>query len=378
MANRHMHAYVVDKSGAICITDLTFKKTFRIKDALDLAEPLLNHAALPPGLSNCILIAYHWDLAVVQVFHRTSVCFYICNLSAQSCIYRYTLCPCERRRPGLCEAYFTSDRSILILKVSDVYYSLFPTAVESLDPSFIEIVRMDCKPPKSNHYVFPGPEITPFSVCPDPDIPTEVYIGFWKVDISCPMAVFSSGVDISVFDLRRFSSSAVQRHNDTTNGRFHYVDTTNGRFHYVYNYSSQITLATIDRSRLVNIQIPRNSNFLFQSTASIHSGPNSLPKAVRTYTITTVLKEKKTGGATINLWNYDSYTGAQLDWPKLSPSGGYAFVGNEIVLPPNIGRLKSLSRMCVDLLTELVLPEDIQLLPLPEKLKDLIKYGGIR
>ena len=44
-----------------------------------------------------------------------------------------------------------------------------------------------------------------------------------------------------------------------------------------------------------------------------------------------------------------------------------------MIVTTNIGRVKSLSRIYFDLLTELVLAEDIQLLPLTEKLKDVIK-----
>ena len=363
MSNRHMHAYIEDRIGAICISDLTFKKTFRIKDALDLDEPLLNHAALPPGLTNCTLISYHWDLAVVQVFHRDSVRFYICNLTSQTCMYTYTMCPCTRRRPGLCEAYFTSDKSILILKASDTYYSLFPTTVGGLDPSFIEVVRLDCKPLRSNHYPFPRPEITPFAVCPDPDTPTDVYIAFWRIGGNGQIVGLTTGLDISVVNIRESSGFRIQQ--SRLKGAYY-------RFHNIYKCAYRIALGIPGRSRLINIQIPRNSKYIFLSTASVNSGPNVLPKAIKTYTITTVLREKISGN-TVEEWNYDSYIGAQMDWPKLSPSGCYAFVGNQMIVSPNLGRLKSLSGICMDVLTELVLFEDIQFLPLPQRLKDVIK-----
>ena len=54
----------------------------------------------------------------------------------------YMMCYCKKRRPGLCEAYFTSDKSILILKASDAYYSLFSSSVLGLDPSFIVAVKV--------------------------------------------------------------------------------------------------------------------------------------------------------------------------------------------------------------------------------------------
>ena len=90
------------------------------------------------------------------------------------------MCSCKRGRPGLCEAYFISDKRILILKASDAYYSLFPTSVKGLDRCFIEAVKLDCHQMRSNHYSFPGPEITPFGVCADTDSPSDVYIAFWS------------------------------------------------------------------------------------------------------------------------------------------------------------------------------------------------------
>ena len=41
----------------------------------------------------------------------------------------------------------------------------------------------------------------------------------------------------------------------------------------MYKYAHHMMLGTIDRSRLINIQIPRNNNVLFYSTAAVSSGP---------------------------------------------------------------------------------------------------------
>ena len=366
MSNRHMHAYIEEKSSTICITDLTYNKTFRINDTLDLSEPLLNHAALPPGLTNCILISYHWDLAVVQVFHRQRVRFYICNLTSQTCVHVYTMCPCERRRPGLCEAYFTSDRSALILKANDTYYSLFSNSLKGSEASFIEAVSLDCKPRRSNHYTFPGTEFIPFAIVPDQENPKDVYTAFWSG------ASAGYGLEIRVGNIRECTGFHVK---DFHVGGAHCEFQDNiYRFHNMFKYAHQMALGRTHRSGLINLQLPRNSDVLFCSTASARSEPRSLPKVVRTCTVTTVVREKHSMN-TVETWIYDSHIGAQLDLPKLSPSGCYAFVGDQMIVSPTVGDLKPLSRICVDLITELVLSEDIELLPLPEKLKHVIKYG---
>lgn len=370
-ANRHMHAFIVDKTEDIVITDLTFKKRFLVKNALDSSEPLLNDAALPPGLNKCNLIAYHWDWAVVQIYHRNTVRFYVCNCSTQTCLYRYVMCPCVKRRPGLCGAYFTSDRNILILKASDIYYNLFSTASREIDTSFIEIVRLDTKTHISNHFEFPGYEMVPFGICPDPNKSRTVYLAFWNTK-SCQAETNSPDLDLFTFHIGCTCKDTC------VCGLCQPPNAKNTRSHTPYEFVRCVSTCSTDRSRLVNIQVPRNSNYLFQSAASVKSEKICMPNAARTYTIHVALREKTAWKHYHEFWYYDSCSGLQIDWPKLSPSGSYAFVGDEMVLSPNIGTLRSLSTICVDLLTELVLPEDVQFLPLPEKLRNLIKYGAVK
>ena len=75
----------------------------------------------PPNLAQCNVIGYQRNLAVIQVFFRDCVDKFLCDCANLKCIYKYTICPCLRRRVGLCEAYFTSNRQYLIVKSSDAY-----------------------------------------------------------------------------------------------------------------------------------------------------------------------------------------------------------------------------------------------------------------
>ena len=368
-SNRHMHAYIEANSLDICIVDLTYSKRFAIKNVIDSSEQLQNETSLPPGLTQCNLIAYHWDLAVVQVFYRKSVQFCICDCSSQTCRYRYIMCPCSKRTPGLCEAYFTTNRQFLILKASDFYYNMFSTSCPQLDTYFIEIANIEDSKIISNHYSFSDLGIIPFGLCPDPQRQTDVYFSCWKCDVSAETGygyyMFSnlSLVDVSF----PFKGRPVNTSNGDFSRRHEAID--------IAPDSEDVGADNVCRFALVNIQIPRNGGVIFQSTASRISKERFLPSIVGGCTIQVEMREKKLGGAILRTWNYDSYAGVQLDWPKLSPSGAYAVVGDQMCLLPARCSVKSLATQCTDLLVELLLPEDIQFLPLPEKLKNSLKYG---
>ena len=139
---------------------------------------------------------------------------------------------------------------------------------------------LDCHLMRSNHYSFPGPEIKPFGVCADPNTPTDVYIAFW----SGQMAEFTTGIDIGVADLRETPGFDVKQFK--LGGLLYKFHDNMYRFHTIFKYAHHMMLGTIDRSRLIDIQIPRNNNVLFYSTAVVSSGPKSLPKAVIHYEIT--------------------------------------------------------------------------------------------
>ena len=361
-ANRHMHAYIEDKMLDITIVDLTFKKRFIIKDVIDPSEALQTRRSLPPGLTNCFVIGYHSDIAVVQVFYQSGARFYVCDCSTKVCIYEYITCPCSDRKFGLCEAYITSNRKYLVLKGSDIYYNMFSNAMRGLDHSFIEVAKLDESMITSSHYTFSRTSDTVFfGVCPDPSKPSDIYISLWRYGggYNAPYTLYLDTTTVDVSFL--FKGRSLNKDCKCCNAN---------RLHMLYNYTNT------DKFRFVNIQIPRNSNYIFHTTASTHSDNRKLPKALRTYTMQVELREKKDLGKIVRTWQYESYSMSlvQLDWPKLSPSGGYAFVGDQLCLSPDRG-LKSLSTICLELLSELVMPEDIQLLPLPETFKHLLRYG---
>ena len=80
-SNRHMHADIVHGARDIRITDVDRKKSFLFKDVIETEQELQHKRHIPHGFSECNLVAYHFDLAVLQVFYKHAVHIYVCNCS---------------------------------------------------------------------------------------------------------------------------------------------------------------------------------------------------------------------------------------------------------------------------------------------------------
>ena len=355
-SNRHMHAFIENKLD-IMIVDLTFKKRFLIKDVLDRTDQLQKERELPPDLTTCLVIGYHADLAVVQVFHHSGAKFYVCNCTTRICIYKYLPCPCpySDKTFGLCEAYFTGNGQFLVLKGNDLYFALNNSRMQALYHSYIEVAKLDEVTITSAHYTFSSMGPVNFGISPDPEKNSDIYMSLWKYRNSTPILVTNT-IDVSSL---LNGKSVNQDCKKCNHNRLHALN--------------HVTIT--DLPKFVNIQVPRNSDYIITSTVLRYSR-SSFPRAFIscTYPITADLREKKNLDKVVRTWNYESYGGSliQIDWPKLSPSGNYSYFGDQLCLLPSHS-LKSLSRICLDLLTELVLPEDVHQLPTPEIFKCLLK-----
>ena len=116
-----MHAYIEDGTNNIVIDDLTYKKTFKINDVIDTTRPLREKDELPPGLLECNVIGYHWNLAILQIFYADSTQVVVCNLTELNVISTFRMCPCFKLDSSLFEAYISENRQYLILKCNDGY-----------------------------------------------------------------------------------------------------------------------------------------------------------------------------------------------------------------------------------------------------------------
>ena len=118
---RNMHAYIEDGTNDIVIDDLTYNKTFKINNATDKSRTLRVKDELPPGLLECNVIGYHWNLAILQIFYADSTQVIVCNLTELNVISTFRMCPCFKPDSSLCEAYISENRQYLILKCNDGY-----------------------------------------------------------------------------------------------------------------------------------------------------------------------------------------------------------------------------------------------------------------
>ena len=358
-ANRHMHAFIEEATGNVTIVDLTFNKRFEIKAVIDHKEQLLVKELLPPELTNCTVIGYHGDLAVIQIFFRDYVKIYVCDCTDFKCVCRYTVCPCFRRRLGLCEAYFTSNRQYLILKNSDGYNTLHRSC--RLDHSFFEVVKMDAEIITSNHYTFSvNGEMVFIGLCPDPDSQTHIFTAMYRrgrIYSEWTKARLHPG--LSTFDVQeQFEQRLNQQETCATESTL--------RLHTQFDYGTMS-----DKTRLINIQIPRNSNYVFMTFIK----RQRLNRRFNTPKTVVHLLEKDDLRKIVRMWECGQVNESQSDVPKLTPAGSIIYIAGEKFRIPYRG-LKSLPLLCIDVLKDTILPEDIKKLPLPTKLKNLILFGG--
>ena len=104
-AFRNMYAYIKDDTNEIVIDD-----KFTISNIVDPTRARRPDNELPPGLSECMVIGYHWNLAVLQIFYKDCTQFCVCNLTELDVIFTFKICPCFQENTNLCEAYFSEDR----------------------------------------------------------------------------------------------------------------------------------------------------------------------------------------------------------------------------------------------------------------------------
>lgn len=352
-SNRHMHADIVHESCDICITDVDLKKSFVFKDVIETAQELRHKKLVPHGLSQCNLIAYHWDLAVLQVFYKHSVHVYVCNCSTQRCTLRYVMCPCITRSPGLCEAYFTSDRAFLILKVSEPYLLTLSIQHEKkIENTFIEIVKLEEGKITSNHIKLPNFSnrfVIPFGICAVPESPSEIFISIWEEEFSRHLE-FGEGlwslkatvwlVEVSRLFTRPASEQTIHGINRLHDDSFCLVDTFPPKA-IIINQSS------VYRKFFAGV--------IKQCNVSLHS-------CVTMQRLRPDLTESRSFESVIENFGRKRIFTTIHD-------------GQPAFLTVEKCSLKSLKVLCIQLLTNLLLPEDIHLLPLPQKLKDTLKYG---
>ena len=363
-SNRHLHADIVNRSRDIRIMDVDRNKQFLFKNIIERGQELQHKRLLPHGLSECNLIAYHFDLAVIQVFCQDAVHIYICNCSTQKCTHKYVLCPCVSRRPGLCEAYFSSNRTYLILKASEPYILYLSAKHQNhLEKNFLEIVKLEAEGIVSIHFDTAhlpfqcelSELIIPYGVCAVPDRPSEIIISLWEDSFS---RLHGHGKDLwsirarlrlvgDIGELQLFrkppSFGPIQGLHrcheclDVLVNSFSIFGQQNNRF--VSQESIIMNPSSVYRKFFAGVI--RQCNFLLQS-------------CVTTQKMRLELACRLVDSVVENFGHKRVFS--------VVSDGKPAFY------TPETNSVKTLQTSCINLLRGIVLPEDRHLLPLPQKL----------
>ena len=287
------------------------------------------------------------------------------------------MCPCVVRRPGLCEAYFTSNRMFLILKASEPYILTLSAKHEKhLEKNFLEIVKLDTEGIMSIHFdtalpPFGLPDtpnlsdlIIPYGICAVSDKPSDIYIALWEESFSrhdgCGEGLWSLKARLwlvcSIADLFRLSPG--------------FRGTINGVHRCHENLDVLVNSFSVlgqQHNRFVSREaIIMNPSSVYRKffAGIIRQCNDALHYCVRTQKIRPELEARQLSLVDSVIENF----GQKRIFATVSD-------GQPAFYTANNSSVKSLQASCIYLLRDLLLPEDIHLLPLPHKLIDTLQYG---
>ena len=359
----YMHAYIKDDSDDMIINDLTYKK-FTIRNIVDPTRVLRPESELQPGLSECMVIGYHWNLAVLQIFYRDCTQFSVCNLTELHVIFTFKLCPCFKENTNLCEAYFSEDKQYLILKLNGAYLQVKDSITSQAAHSY-NFTKQDCLQRLSNSdscYTYTSnpkggilvsrsrsnctSDMERFNACryEDKRICNEQQKGVWFPAFSDIRYYDYNGRPL--FDKWSFRHNTYCYFHEMTNPVICKLNLKDSAFRPIANLFVPLEIFSPCREE-------------YNSLFSINILDNVIKCIFEEYK----LKYK---------WRYVSKPHSQWVGSRLY------LEGQTIHIPKTQDNaretLKTLYTLCGDRITDLVLPEDIDALPLPKAIKESLLY----
>ena len=360
-AFRHMHAFIEDETNNVVIEDLTYNKTFKINNVIDTTKQVRSEDEIPPSMSTCNVSGYHWNLAILQIFYTECVQLCVCDLTQRVAISTFTLCSCFKPFKLLCEAYFSKDRKYLIVKQNEIYARMkgyirnHRSSVACINHEVLHMIRIErfdeiryntyTEHPMgglvvADHRERPEPEeestrnLRPYR---DRRIYKNKIRGAWYPVL---------GVFDDFIDGRRLIDCSLQQHCFK-----HQVDNS-------VTIDVEVPLLA-SAARIIFIPIQQ-----FNSSLEYYSEKFSLN-----------LLRRDIQGIEEFEYEYEWKPGTRLSLlHKLPLIGVSLYIRKEEA--SHSEKVKTLFKICCYTIADLVLPEDIDTLPLPTPLKEELLYGS--
>ncbi|KAK3605442.1 hypothetical protein CHS0354_007525 [Potamilus streckersoni] len=338
LSNRHLHVF--QKKTDLIMLDLTFGKQFifpRLFQNVNRQNLRDKQQFDDTDLEVMNVVAFQWNLAVVQVFIRNGVTLFALDCLEQKCLAIYTM---YTKDTGLYECYLTNDKQYMLIKPNLLYWVSHLKSVGQMKT--MDLVKL-------NHHHRTGNCIQQFN----------------QINSAVAFSPDDSSLYIASLPDETSTAPSITAYSVICNG-------TAG----ILNQNIMLDSLHQDfEGKFINLQVSRSSGYLLlsmlgQSLDHTHSGP---PRICKDYRVTTYIISKKSL-VTSKKYEYISLTGLRNFAPVISPSGKYIFLDNKMMYV-SIETVTSLKQICCELLTELVLPEDANQLPIPKTLQQLVAFG---
>lgn len=353
--NRHIHAWIQKYGRASClhVADLTHKKYSKawIQEDHEL-DFLPSKVVSNSALQMCNVVGFYKDLVVTQIFCQNAVKFVITGINDNECKLIFNKPYLQQQKLQLYECYISPDENYMILRQNSIYATAYAKELENIEGVILV---------KLNWITGTGESIC----CENLNIhvlPTNhKYALTFDSRTGCDIAVFtyvvgSDRCNVSLYKIKKdlvlFQIALFINEFEALPGKFQNLQ--------FFRDGSALLLSVLGST--------------FYRVGSLSMGPAICrDKFVTVYWLDPSTYDKLGSFKYISLNSIEHYT------PMISPSGQYCFCGGKLhhvhMFKPSPNEVKTLKQMCMHLLADSVLIEDVCKLPLPKKIISHLEKG---
>ncbi|XP_062616294.1 uncharacterized protein LOC134278011 [Saccostrea cucullata] len=356
IGDRHFHASIQKKGLAAFLTviDITHRKTNTICDIQTQNEiiPLPKKLLQYTDLQICNVVGLHYEWLVVQIFCQDGIKFLICDISTNTCLVQYTHKYVPQSKLKLYECHISPDRMFLVLKQNQLYQSLYNSNIEDGESVILLNIHLQ------------------IGTCTEE--PCELLHSFISLALGRVAMTFDPRTDS---DLIVYTSEMPDKLNrEIYKGHIGLYKASRDSFLCTTGLLNQDFPAL--PGKFLNLQFLRDGSAIVLAVLGSVSPTRTISILCRNNFVTVYVLDpdcfQRTGS-----FSYVSHSQFQHFAPVISPSGTLACCAGKIY---NIehsrsqqNSVKSLKRLCYNVIVDFVLPEDIEHLPLPKSLKSYLR-----
>lgn len=356
IGDRHFHASIQKRGLAafLILTDLTHGKTSTICDIQAHSEVILLPKKLLQftDLQICNVIGLHYEWLVVQVFCQDGMKFFICDILTNTCLVQYTHRYAPQSKLKLFECHISPDRTFMVLKENQLYQTLYNSNIEDGDNFILLQIHL------------------PIGTCTEE--PCELLKSFVSLAHGKVAVTFDPREDN---DLIVYSCEMPDKLNRN-------IYRGHMGLYKPYRDAFLCTTGLLNQDfpalpgKFLNLQFLRDGSALVMAVLGSANPARTISILCRNQFVTVYVLDpdcfQKTGS-----FSYISHSLFQHFAPVVSSSGTLACCAGKMY---NIAHeslqsksVKTLQRLCYNVIVDFVLPEDIQKLPLPKSLKTYLQ-----